>query len=168
MTSKTIETRLGPFSIVGRGKTVLASGFTDDVPSLVNLIHPYLRQGAEADGDLDPIVEAVEAFFEGDVLAIDTVDVEQHAGGRFLDHAWETLRTVEPGNPVTYTELADKAGRPAAVRAAAQACARNAAALFVPCHRVVRIGGGLGGYRWGLDVKRWLLAHEQEATKTRS
>ena len=49
---------------------------------------------------------------------------------------------------------------PAAVRAAAGACARNAAALFVPCHRVLRTGGGLGGFRWGVEVKRWLLDHE--------
>jgi methylated-DNA-[protein]-cysteine S-methyltransferase len=75
-------------------------------------------------------------------------------------HAWGVLRTVEPGEPVTYTGYAALAGRPAAVRAAASACARNAAALFVPCHRVVRTGGGLGGFRWGTDVKRWLLDHE--------
>jgi len=70
---------------------------------------------------------------------------------------------VPPGQPVTYSEYAALAGRPAAVRAAASACARNAAALFVPCHRVVRISGAMGGFRWGLDVKRWLLAHEAAA-----
>ncbi|MQA25216.1 MAG: methylated-DNA--[protein]-cysteine S-methyltransferase, partial [Micromonosporaceae bacterium] len=81
-------------------------------------------------------------------------------GGKFLTAAWEVLRRVPPDAPVTYTEYAALAGRPAAVRAAAQACARNAAALYVPCHRVVRIGGALGGFRWGLPVKRWLLDHE--------
>jgi methylated-DNA-[protein]-cysteine S-methyltransferase len=65
---------------------------------------------------------------------------------------------------VTYTGYARLAGRPAAVRAAAQACARNAVALFVPCHRVVRTDGTLGGYRWGLGVKRWLLDHELAGT----
>ena len=74
--------------------------------------------------------------------------------------AWEVLRTVPAGAPVTYAEFAAKAGRPDAVRAAAGACARNAAALFVPCHRVIRTGGGLGGFRYGLEVKRWLLDHE--------
>ena len=64
------------------------------------------------------------------------------------------------GAPVSYTEYAAKSGRPAAVRAAASACARNAAAMFVPCHRVLRNDGSLGGFRWGLPVKRWLLDHE--------
>jgi methylated-DNA-[protein]-cysteine S-methyltransferase len=67
---------------------------------------------------------------------------------------------VKPGQPVSYTAFAALAGRPAATRAAAQACARNAVALFVPCHRVLRSDGSLGGFRWGLHVKRWLLAHE--------
>jgi methylated-DNA-[protein]-cysteine S-methyltransferase len=61
---------------------------------------------------------------------------------------------------VTYTGFAALAGRPLAVRAAAAACARNAAAPFVPCHRVLRTDGTLGGYRWGLPVKRRLLDHE--------
>jgi methylated-DNA-[protein]-cysteine S-methyltransferase len=66
---------------------------------------------------------------------------------------------------VSYTELAAKAGRPEAVRAAASACARNAAALFVPCHRVLRSDGSLGGFRWGTTVKRWLLEHEASGSR---
>jgi methylated-DNA-[protein]-cysteine S-methyltransferase len=87
--------------------------------------------------------------------------VRQQTGGAFLAHAWDVLRDVPAGAPVTYTEYAAKAGRPAAIRAAAQACARNAAALFVPCHRVLRTDGTLGGYRWGLPIKQWLLDHER-------
>jgi methylated-DNA-[protein]-cysteine S-methyltransferase len=86
--------------------------------------------------------------------------VHQHTGGPFLAHSWHTLRAVPAGEPLSYTGFAALAGRPAAVRAAAQACARNAAALFVPCHRVLRNDGTLGGFRWGLPVKRWLLDHE--------
>jgi methylated-DNA-[protein]-cysteine S-methyltransferase len=87
------------------------------------------------------------------------VPVRQRSG-EFLEHAWDVLRTVPAGAPVTYTEYAAKSGRPAAVRAAASACARNSAALFVPCHRVLRTDGTLGGFRWGVEVKRKLLAHE--------
>jgi methylated-DNA-[protein]-cysteine S-methyltransferase len=78
------------------------------------------------------------------------------------------MRDIRPGEPITYQAFAARAGRPAAVRAAAGACARNAAALFVPCHRVVRTDGGLGGYLWGLPVKRLLLTHERQMTKSGS
>jgi methylated-DNA-[protein]-cysteine S-methyltransferase len=161
MANTTISTPVGPFSIVARGTAVLSSGFTDDLGDLIASIHPVLRDDHDADADLDPIVSAAQAYFAGDLTAIDTVKVDQRAGGHFLDHAWDTLRQVSGGKPITYKTLAARAGRPEAIRAAAQACARNTAALFVPCHRIVRTDGGLGGYRWGLDVKRWLLAYEQ-------
>jgi len=155
----TINTPVGPFTIVGSGATVLAAGFTADATELLPLVHPGLV--ADGDADLEPAVKATMAYFDGDLAAIDTVPVAQR-GAEFLAQAWDVLRTVPAGAPVTNTQYARLAGRPAAVRAAAQACARNAAALFVPCHRVVRTDGTLGGYRWGLDVKRWLLEHEHD------
>ena len=155
----TIDTPAGPFTIVGRGETVVAAGFTADLADLLALVHPSLR--GEDQTDLEPAVKAARAYFDGDLTAIDAVPVAQRSDGDFLGPAWDVLRTVPAGAPVTYTGYARLAGRPAAVRAAAQACARNAAALFVPCHRVVRTDGTLGGYRWGLDTKRWLLDHEQ-------
>jgi methylated-DNA-[protein]-cysteine S-methyltransferase len=81
----------------------------------------------------------------------------------FLERAWAELRKIRAGVPETYGQLAARCGSPAAVRAAGSACARNPIALFVPCHRIVRTGGGLGGFAYGLDVKRWLLAHEAVA-----
>src|SRR5262245_47475977 len=152
----TVDTPVGPFSVVASGTTVLASGFTTDEAQLTALVHPSLRSGATP-ADPAPIRAAVEAYFAGDVKAIDAVGVRQRSGP-FLEHAWDVLRGVH--EPVTYTEYADRAGNPAAIRAAASACARNAAALFVPCHRVLRLDGSLGGYRWGLPVKRFLLDHE--------
>ena len=160
MQTATVPTPAGPFTVVADGATVYGSGWTDDPSELVALIAPALRPDAlEVVADLGPITDAVAAYVEGDFGAIDAVAVRQQSGP-FLVEAWEVLRTVPAGAPVTYAELAAKAGRPEAVRAAASACARNAAALFVPCHRVVRTGGGLGGFRYGLDVKRWLLDHE--------
>jgi methylated-DNA-[protein]-cysteine S-methyltransferase len=159
MATTTISTPAGPLSIVAHGKTVLASGFSDGIDGLVTLIHPTLRGLAGDDADLDMITDAAQAYFDGDITAIDAIDVEQRSGA-FIDEAWVALRRVTGGDPVTYTQLAERAGRPAAIRGAAQACARNAAALFVPCHRVIRSDGSLGGYRYGLDVKRWLLAFE--------
>ena len=163
MRSTTIDTPVGPFTIVGRGKAVLASGFTTDEEALIALVPRKTLEGGSADDDgtdLQPAVDATRAYFAGDLAAIDTVEVEQHGAGEFLDHAWDVLREVPAGKIVTYREFAERAGRPAAIRAAASACGRNAAALFVPCHRIVRTDGSLGGYRYGLDIKRWLRAHE--------
>ncbi len=169
MHSTTIATPVGPFTIVGQGKAVLAAGFTDDETTLVPLIHPSLRSDADGtDTDLGPATDAARAYFDGDLRAIDPVEVRQHSGGEFMTHAWQILRTVPPGVPTTYTDFATAAARPAAVRAAAAACAHNAAGLFVPCHRIVRTDGGLGGYSWGLEIKRWLLTHESNDTETRS
>jgi methylated-DNA-[protein]-cysteine S-methyltransferase len=160
----TITTPAGPFTVVvtsdadGRD-VVLASGWTADLGELLPVVHPTLRPvGSERVADL-AVLDVVEKFFAGDVTAIDGVPVRQRSGP-FLTEAWDVLRTVPAGRPDTYAAFAARCGRPAAVRAAANACARNAAALFVPCHRVLGSGGGLGGFRWGTPVKRWLLDHE--------
>jgi methylated-DNA-[protein]-cysteine S-methyltransferase len=157
----TTDTRIGPFTaIVAADGAVLASGWTTDTGQLLPQVSASLRPTTLRElRDLGPVTAAVRAFHAGDLTAIDSIPVRQR-GGDFIGHAWAVLRKVPAGEPVTYTEFAALAGRPSAVRAAAAACASNAAALFVPCHRVLRIGGALGGFRWGLPVKRWLLAHE--------
>lgn len=160
----TQDTPIGPFTaVVNDDGAVLASGWTADVTDLVQVISPSLvPAGLRPVRDLGPVTDAVRRYHAGEYDAITTIPVMQRSG-EFLNHAWKTLRTVPAGEPVTYTDFAALAGRPAAVRAAASACARNAAALFVPCHRVLRIGGALGGFRWGVNVKRWLLDHEARA-----
>jgi methylated-DNA-[protein]-cysteine S-methyltransferase len=157
----TLDTPAGPFTAVVDGDgAVLASGWTADVDALVPLVHPSLRPASvRRVDDLGAVSAAVARYHDGELSAVDDVPVRQRSGA-FLEHAWDVLRTVPAGAPVTYTEYAAKSGRPAAVRAAASACARNAAALFVPCHRVLRTDGSLGGFRWGVPVKRWLLEHE--------
>lgn len=159
-TWSTIDTPIGPFTaVVDDDGAVLASGWTARLDDLVPLVHPGLRPDSVTEGDLGAVRDAIVRYHDGDLSAVDRVAVRQRSGV-FLEQAWDVLRTVPAGAPVTYTEFAAKSGRPAAVRAAASACARNAAALFVPCHRVLRSDGSLGGFRYGLDVKRWLLEHE--------
>jgi methylated-DNA-[protein]-cysteine S-methyltransferase len=156
----TVSTPAGPFTIVASDDSVLASGWTSTADDLIALIHPSLRPSSvNSRRDLGPFTEAVVAYNDGDVNAIDDVPVTQ-ISGPFLMHAWDVLRMVPAGRPITYAAFAAECGNPSAVRAVAGACARNAAALFVPCHRVLRTGGALGGFRWGLDVKHWLLDHE--------
>ena len=160
----TVATPPGPFTVVvttGRDgrDVVIASGWTDDVSALLPVVHRTLRPTWVEEAEYLPVLDTVTAFFDGDVLAIDDVPVHQRSGP-FLEDAWEVLRTVPAGEPDTYAAFAARCGRPAAIRAAANACARNATALFVPCHRVLGSDGGLGGFRWGTPVKRWLLDHE--------
>ncbi|MGH3716542.1 MAG: methylated-DNA--[protein]-cysteine S-methyltransferase, partial [Micromonosporaceae bacterium] len=133
----TLDTPAGPFTVLASDDAVLASGWTSTVDGLLPLVHASLRPAAtpRSLADLGEISKAVLAYLDGDLTAPQAVPVRQR-GGEFLTAAWDVLRDVPPGQPVTYTEYAALAGRPAAVRAAAQACARNAAAPYVPCHRV--------------------------------
>ncbi len=81
-------------------------------------------------------------------------------GTAFQQRVWRALRAIPPGRTATYAEIATAVGAPAAVRAVANACGANPVAVAIPCHRVVRTDGGLGGYRWGIERKRALLARE--------
>lgn len=159
-TWSTRDTPAGPFTaVVDDDGHVLASGWTASVDELLALVHRSLAPTTVAEGDLGAVGEAVDRYHDGELAVIDDVPVRQRSGP-YRELAWDVLRTVPAGAPVTYTGYAEKTGRPAAVRAAAGACASNAAALFVPCHRVLRSDGTLGGFRYGLAVKRWLLEHE--------
>ena len=170
----------GPFTIVtghggadgaadgvARTDYVLASGWTAEIAELVGLIHPSLRPShtealpeVECDGLLACAVAAVRSYYCGESSAPGDVPVLQ-VGGPFVERAWSKLREVPAGTTLTYTELARVSGNPAASRAAASACACNAAALFVPCHRVRRSDGGIGGFRYGVAVKSALLRREE-------
>jgi methylated-DNA-[protein]-cysteine S-methyltransferase len=156
------DTPVGPFgTVLAPDGAVLASGWTERLDELLAVIHPSLRPAdVRRVGDDGPIADAVRRYHAGELAAVESIPVRQRSG-EFLEHAWAVLRAVPAGAPISYTEYAAKAGRPDAVRAAAAACARNATALFVPCHRVLRGDGSLGGFRWGLPVKRWLLDHER-------
>jgi methylated-DNA-[protein]-cysteine S-methyltransferase len=115
--------------------------------------------GADTAITMAEAIAAVAAYYNGDLTAPGRLPVQQ-VSGEFRMHAWDVLRDVAPGERITYAEYASRAGRPTAVRAAAGACALNAAALFVPCHRVLRTDGTLGGFRYGLEVKERLLERE--------
>lgn len=160
-TSTTLGTPDGPFTVIEAEGSVLASGWTEEHADLTGQIHPsIMRAGFDpAASAVRPITDAVQRYYDGDLGAIDAVTVRQ-VSGPFRTHAWDVLRMVRPGAPATYAEYAQRAGNPTAVRAAAAACARNAAALFVPCHRIIRTDGSLGGFRWGLPVKQQLLDRE--------
>ena len=141
---------------------VIASGFT----SLTNLI-ALLPADEQSRGQrhvtdspaMALVLAACRAYSGGDTGALDSVAVRQ-SGGPFIERARQELRGIPAGETDSYAGLAARAGRPAAVRAAGQACATNKVAPFVPCHRILRTDGTLGGYAYGLPVKLELLIHE--------
>lgn len=84
-------------------------------------------------------------------------------GTAFQRRVWLALQDIPSGSTASYAEIAARIGNPKAARAVAQACASNHLAVAVPCHRVVRSNGDLGGYRWGIDRKRAILEREANA-----
>lgn len=90
------------------------------------------------------------------------------SGSRFQKRVWDALRRIPRGETRSYGRVARELGVAAGARAVAQACAANPVAVAIPCHRVIRSDGGLGGYHWGLERKRILLAAEAEARPDRT
>jgi methylated-DNA-[protein]-cysteine S-methyltransferase len=139
---------------------VIAAGFCPSADLIDRLPGVGPDDVRPADG-LGPLDDPIGRYLDGDVTALDEVRVDQ-AGTELQRAVWAGLRAIPAGQTRTYTELAEASGRPRAVRAVGSACGRNLIAPFVPCHRALRSDGSLGGYYYGLDVKRWLLAHESD------
>lgn len=130
------------------------------------LQHP--EQGAR--NDSDPLLEKAWSAYSNflktpEELSLIPIRVE---GTAFQRQVWEALETIPTGSRQTYQQLANSIGQPSAVRAVASACARNSIALRIPCHRILRSDGGLGGYRWGLALKRRLLSSERHLCNLRA
>ncbi len=111
------------------------------------------------------IVSVIEAYFAGDLEALDRIAVDPE-GTPFQLRVWKALRRVRSGRTVSYGALAKRIGSPSAVRAVALCNARNPVALVIPCHRVIGADGSLTGYGGGLNRKRWLLEHEGALLRT--
>jgi len=114
--------------------------------------------GPEVQAWLQTVIRLVDDPLEapGSELPLDI------RGTAFQRRVWEALRGIPPGSTASYAEIAERIGRPGAARAVAGACAANPLAVAIPCHRVVPAGGGVGGYRWGVERKRTLLDREHQ------
>jgi methylated-DNA-[protein]-cysteine S-methyltransferase len=147
-----VETPIGAFRAVVVDGAVRAAMFVEDDASK----RPAVRR------DSSGVHLALAAYFAGEVDALDAIRCDPQ-GSDFKQQVWKLLREVPAGTTVSYGELAARAGAPGAARAVGTANATNPICLIIPCHRVIRTGGGLGGYGFGLERKRWLLAHEAPA-----
>ncbi len=155
-------TSLGPMLVAATDKGLCRVSFDEDVAAL-QARFPNATI-VEADAALADLAARVVAEVETPGLDADLpLDVR---GTAFQEAVWQALRTIPLGETRTYSELAAIAGNPAAVRAAGSACGKNPVSIIVPCHRAQRIGGALGGYAYGLDRKRALLATEAQRARS--
>ncbi len=154
---------LGAILVARSSKGVCAILLGDDPDALVRDLQDRFPQARLIGGDagFDTMVATVIGFVEAPGLGLDLpLDVR---GTVFQQRVWQALRSIPAGETASYTEIARRIGLPKAVRAVAAACAANALAVAIPCHRVVRNDGALSGYRWGVARKRSLLDREAHA-----
>ncbi len=161
----TVFTSDGPFRIIANAVAIIASGWADTDEQPLKYVSSQLlptsidNAPAVPNAVLTQAIAAVEAYYAGDPSQLAKVPVCQRSGP-FREKLWNVMHTIPAGEQVSYAELAGMAGNPRAARAAGGACSHNSIPLFVPCHRVLTSAGTLGGFAYGLDLKKRLLDHE--------
>jgi methylated-DNA-[protein]-cysteine S-methyltransferase len=168
LTIERVPTAIGVMLLVSDNRDVLRALTWEDAET-------YLRQRLQQDSEVAGLTlserpsasdarRALEAYFDGDLFAIDRIPVET-GGTRFQRDVWAALRTIPAGQTLSYSALASRIGRPKAVRAVGLANGANPIGIVIPCHRVIGADASLTGYGGGLDRKRWLLEHEGASFK---
>jgi len=159
------STALGPLMMAATDRGVCFAQFGRRESSLLEQLRAEFPKAIIRESDathspaLDAWIETLEAHIARSAPRPNVpLDLR---GTAFQIRVWRFLLDVPEGDVLSYTEVANGIGAPKAVRAAASACAANRIAVLVPCHRVLRGDGGLGGYRWGVERKRVLLDHER-------
>jgi len=162
------QTSLGLLMMAATDQGVCFAEFGDDEAALQDRLQrefPKARlvpSEAKASPELDAWIAALDEHLSQNTPRPDVpLDIR---GTAFQTRVWKLLLSVREGEVVSYTELAKRLGEPRAVRAVASACGRNRIAVLIPCHRVLRSDGSLGGYRWGVDRKQQLLEQERSAS----
>lgn len=154
---RVVDTSLGPMLVAATAKGVCRLSFNEGAEALeARFPHAELVEGGP---QLAALLADVVASVE-DPAAMRAVPLDVR-GTAFQEAVWRALRAIPPGETRNYAQIAAAAGRPRAVRAAGSANGANNVAVLIPCHRVVRADGALGGYAWGEDIKRKLLERER-------
>ncbi len=159
------ETVLGPILMAATDRGVCFAQFGDCCEKLLQQLQKEFPQAelqlyrGKTSHQLDQWIDALNAYIQNKQPRPELpLDLQ---GTAFQIKVWEFLLSLQDGDVISYSELAQGIDKPKAVRAAASACAVNRIAVLVPCHRILRADGGLGGYRWGLERKRALLDAER-------
>jgi len=164
------ETALGPLLMAATNRGVCSAQFGANEAALLTQLRAEFPQARIVASDmsrspeLNAWMQALEAHIAGNAPRPDLpLDLR---GTAFQIRVWKFLLQVADGDVLSYAEVAKAIGAPKSIRAAAGACAANRIAVLVPCHRVLRGDGGLGGYRWGLERKRSLIDRERSRRLT--
>jgi len=164
----TLKTPLGRLLVAATERGICSVALGSDDAALVGALHDEFpkasveRVDAGRDEWLSAIVARVQAEIGGDGEAsapLPPIDIRATA---FQWRVWNALQRIPRGSTRSYSDIAAEIGAPRSVRAVANACGRNRLAIVVPCHRVIREDGSLGGYRWGVARKQNLLEREQK------
>jgi AraC family transcriptional regulator of adaptative response/methylated-DNA-[protein]-cysteine methyltransferase len=154
-----VDCPLGRLLVAVTGRGIAAVYMGDDDENLEAMLRSEYPSAALSPDQPGGEVNAVLNYLQHQQPALNLpLDLRATA---FQLRVWEELRRIPRGETRTYAQIAEAIGRPKAVRAVANACAANPAALVTPCHRVIRGDGGLGGYRWGIERKQRLLDDER-------
>ena len=152
-------TPVGTLNLIADGDLLLGANLSS-IRALKDGLDLRYRASDFKEAKKIPVIsDLIDDYFDGDLSAINGIKVSQ-PGGSFSQAAWKAMRRIRAGKVLSYAELAKNSGSPKAVRAAGSACAKNAIVLVVPCHRIVKTGGALGNYAYGVNKKEWLLRHE--------
>ena len=153
------KTPIGTLNLIAHENVLLAANLSTVSAAKASLADTDRAMGFKEVKSIPVISDLLSDYFDGNLNALDAIKVRQ-PGAAFSQAAWKSMRKVKAGKTISYADLADRAGSPAAVRAAGSACAKNAIVLVIPCHRIVKTGGALGNYAYGLNKKEWLLRFE--------
>ncbi|REG85077.1 bifunctional DNA-binding transcriptional regulator/O6-methylguanine-DNA methyltransferase Ada [Marinomonas pollencensis] len=169
-----VPTELGFCLMAATEKGICAVSLGDDKEALLAELEGQvgtacLQNVGLQETDIKSSSKTWKAWFEAVIAQANSAAVGSDAlpldikGTAFQQQVWQALQMIPRGETRTYSEVAELLGRPNSVRAVATACAANKVALLIPCHRVIRKGGGLAGYRWGVERKHSLLERESTA-----
>ena len=153
------DTPVGPLTVAATEVGVVRIAFDDGRAALDEIAATVSPRVVRLPRRLDAVRRELEEYFSGR-RRVFGVPLDRRLSRGYRREVLEALRRVPFGRTVTYGELAGRTGRPGASRAVGSAMATNPIPIVVPCHRVVRTGGALGGYGGGVDAKAWLLRHE--------
>lgn len=155
---------LGQLLVAATGKGVCSVALGDSEESLLKALSEQYPASDIQRGDalLKEVIKQIQNYLSGSQPHIDLpVDI---SSSEFRSRVYKVLKGIPGGETRSYEEIARSIGQPTAVRAVASACAKNPVALLIPCHRVIRKDGSMGGYRWGLERKKRLLDMEENSS----